>query len=353
MTTAEFLKAITEAAGVSGYELEVRELVRREFASYADQVQLDAMGSVWGVKRGRTGGRRILLAGHMDEIGLIVSKVDSHILRFTQVGGFDVRVLPGQPVLVHGRKPLPGVIGMRPPHVVPQAERDKVIPMEDLFIDVGLTADEIGRYVRVGDLVTMRRDYVELKNGLVASKAMDDRAAVAAIFECLQVLSGLRHDWDVYAVATVQEEVGLRGAMTCAYCIAPDAAIAIDVTFARTPDTPEIGTVEIDKGPTISRGPNIHPVMYARLEQIAKKHEIPYQVEGIPGASGTDAWAIQVAREGIPTGLLGLPLRYMHTAAETLSLRDMERCGRLMAYFIAGLDEQFVQELVPALPEGE
>lgn len=353
MTTPEFLKAITEATGVSGYEHQVRELTATEFAAYSDEIQYDSMGSVWGHKRGRGGKRRILLAGHMDEIGLIVSRLDGHVLRFTQVGGFDVRTLPGQPVMVHGRRSLPGTVGTRPPHVVPQEERAKVIPMTDLFIDVGLTADELTRQVRVGDLVTVRRGYVELRNGLVASKAMDDRAGVAAIYECLKVLSGLHHDWDVYAVATVQEEVGLRGATTCAYCIAPDAAIAIDVTFARTPDLPEYGTVDIDKGPGIARGPNVHPVMFARLEETAKKHEIPYQVEAVPGPSGTDAWAIQVAREGIPTGLLGLPLRYMHTPTETLSLRDIERTGRLMANFIAGLTDEFAAELTPALPEDE
>ncbi|MHB0877105.1 MAG: M42 family metallopeptidase [Anaerolineae bacterium] len=354
MTTSEFLKAITEASGISGYEHAIRTIVREQFALYCDEVTEDAMGSVWGVKRGRTGNRRILLAGHMDEIGLIVKKVDGDVLRFTQVGGFDVRVLPGQPVLVHGRRrPLPGVIGMRPPHVVSAEERDKVLPMDDLFIDVGIAADKIGEYVRVGDLATMRRGYVELRNGLAASKAMDDRAGVASIFETLTTLAGLHHDWDVYAVATVQEEVGLRGAQTCAFCVNPDVAIAIDVNFARTPDLPEVGTSEIDKGPGIACGPNIHPLMLQRLVETATKHEIPYQLDPIPGRSGTDAWAIQVARQGIPTGLLGLPLRYMHTSSETLSLHDVERCGRLMAHFIAGLSEDFLGSLTPALPEAE
>ncbi len=353
MTTAEFLKTITEAHGVSGYEHDVRDIVVQEFSALCDEVRVDPMGSVWGVKRGTVGGRRIMLAGHMDEIGLIVKKLDKHVIRFTQVGGFDVRVLPGQPVWVHGRQSMPGVIGMRPPHVMPAAERDKVIPMEDLFIDVGLTAEELAQQIRVGDTITLRRGYVELKNGLVASKAMDDRAAVASLLECLQVLQGLKHNWDVYAVATVQEEVGLRGAMTSAYGVAPDAAIAVDVTFARTPELPETGTVEADKGPGIARGPNLHPVMYDRLVETAKRYEMPYQPEPVPGASGTDAWAIQVSRQGVPTALLGLPLRYMHTPVETLSLRDVERCGRLMAYFIADLDDTILDSFRPALPEGE
>jgi len=360
VTTTDFLKAITEASGISGYEHEIRAIVRDQFGQYCDEVQEDAMGNIRGVRHGKTGAHRILLAGHMDEIGLIVKKIDGDVLRFTQVGGFDVRVLPGQPVLLRGRDPasgapmsLPGVIGMRPPHVVSAEERDKVVPMDELFIDVGLAADRLADYVHVGDLATMRRGYVELRNGLVASKAMDDRAGVAAIFEALKTLSGLRHDWEVYGVATVQEEVGLRGAQTSGFSVCPDLAIAIDVDFARTPELPETGTVEVDKGPGIACGPNIHPLMYQRLVDTATNHEIPYQLDPIPGASGTDAWALQVAREGIPTGLLGLPLRYMHTSSETLSMRDVERCGRLMACFIAELDDAFLASLRPALPEAE
>ncbi len=353
MTTAEFLKALTEAHGVSGYEHNVRDIVVQEFSALCSEVRVDAMGSVWGIKRGTAGGRRIMLAGHMDEIGLIVKKIDKHVIRFTQVGGFDVRILPGQPVWVHGRQTMAGVIGMCPPHVMPAEERDKVIPMDDLFIDVGLTAEQMQEQVRVGDTITLRRGYVELRNGLVASKAMDDRAAVASLFECLQVLQGTRHDWDVYAVATVQEEMGLRGAMTSAFGVEPDAAIAVDVTFARTPELAEVDTVEADKGPAICRGPNLHPVMYDRLVETAKKHEMPYQTEPVPGASGTDAWAIQVSRQGVPTALLGLPLKYMHTPVETLALRDVERCGRLMAYFIAELDDAVLDSFRPALPEGE
>ncbi len=351
MTTAEFLKAITESTGVSGYEKLVRGIVQEQFSAYCDEIRVDPMGSVWGIKRGTVGGRRIMLAGHMDEIGLIVKKIDRHVIRFTSVGGFDDRILPGQPVWVHGKTTMPGVIGMRPPHLMTEEERGKVIARDDLFIDVGLTEEQMADHVRVGDLITLRRGYVELKNGLAASKAMDDRAGVASIFECLQSLQGLHHQWDVYAVATVQEETGLRGAMTSAHGVQPDAAIAIDVTFARTPDTPEIGTVETDKGPGIARGPNIHPAIFEGLVETAKKLEIPYQTEAIPGRSGTDAWAIQVSRQGVPTGLLGLPLRYMHTPSETLALRDVERCGRLMAHFIAGLDESIIGRFRPSLPQ--
>jgi putative aminopeptidase FrvX len=343
LTLGEFLKAVTEAPGPSGYEEEVRQIVRSAFSPYCDELRVDPMGNVWAVRRAtRRADRapRIMLAAHMDEIGFVVKKIDAHVLRVSQVGGFDVRILPGQPVLVHGKVPLPGVIGSRPPHVLPPDEREKVIPLDELFVDVGLTAEELPRYVRVGDLITLRRGYVELRNGLVMSKALDDRAGVAALYSCLQELQALQHSWDVFAVATTQEEVGLRGAMTSAYGVAPDAAIAVDVTFGRTPDCPDIGTFELDKGPCIARGPNIHPVMFSLLEETAKRLEIPYQTEPIPGRSGTDAWAIQVAREGVPTGLVGLPLRYMHTPGEVVCLRDIERAGRLLAHLVATLDER-------------
>jgi endoglucanase len=341
------LKKLSEARGVSGYEAEVREMVAEEFGRYADEVQTDKLGNVIALKRGEgeEPRRRIMLAGHMDEIGLMVTKLEKGFLHFTSVGGFDERTLLGQEVTVHGRKDLVGIIGSRPPHVLPKGEREKTISMDKLFIDVGVGEQELERLVRVGDLVTLRREFTQLQGDLVAGKALDDRTAVAAILVCLEGLASVRHTWDVYAVATVQEEVGLRGAITSAYGLAPDAAIAIDVTFGDQPGVSEAETVEMGKGPAIGFGPNIHPKLHEALVEVAKSQEIPYQVEPVPGRSGTDAWAIQVTREGIPTALLSIPLRYMHTSVETVSLKDVERTGRLMAGFIGGLDEGFMRKL--------
>ena len=210
---------------------------------------------------------------------------------------------------------------------------------------MGVGEEKLGRLVRVGDLATFRREFTQLQGDLVAGKALDDRAAVAAILVCLEGLASVRHAWDVYAVATVQEEVGLRGAITSAYGLAPDLAIAIDVTFGNQPGVSEAETSEIGKGPGIGFGPNIHPKLHQTLVEVAKELEIPHQVEPIPGRSGTDAWAIQVTREGIPTALLSIPLRYMHTSVETVSLKDVERTGRLMAGFIGKLDEGFMERL--------
>jgi putative aminopeptidase FrvX len=344
---ARLLKKLSEARGVSGYEAEVRGIVAGEFGRYADDVQTDKLGNVIALKRGEGDEprRRIMLAGHIDEIGLMVTKLDKGFLRFTSVGGFDERTLLGQEVTVHGRKDLPGIIGSRPPHVLPQEEREKTIAMDKLFIDVGMGEEGFNRLVRVGDLVTLRREFTQLKGGLVVGKSFDDRAAVAAILVCLEGLASARHAWDVYAVATVQEEVGMRGAVTSAYGLVPDAAIAIDATFGNQPGVSEAETVEMGKGPAIAFGPNVHPKLYETLVQVAKDLEIPYQVEPIPGRSGTDAWAIQVTREGIPTALLGIPLRNMHTSVETVSLKDVERTGRLMAGFIGKLYEKFMERV--------
>jgi putative aminopeptidase FrvX len=351
---APLLKKLSEARGVSGYEAEVRQIVVEEFGRYADEVQTDKLGNVIALKRGEGDEprRRIMLAGHMDEIGLIVTKLEGGFLHFTSVGGFDERTLLGQEVTVDGRKEMPGIIGSRPPHVLPSEEREKTIPMDKLFIDVGVGKEELERLVRVGDLVTLRREFTQLQGDLVTGKAFDDRAAVAAILVCLEGLASVRHAWDVYAVATVQEEVGLRGAITSAYGLSPDAAIAIDATFGNQPGVSEAKTLKMGQGPAIGFGPNIHPRLHQTLVEVAKELEIPYQVEPVPGRSGTDAWAIQVTREGIPTVLLSIPLRYMHTSVEILSLKDVERTGRLMAGFIGRLGEGFMEKLIWKLEAG-
>jgi len=349
MDTLKLLRELSQASGVSGYENEAQEVARRALVPYADALRTDALGNLIALKRGArpegTPVRSILLAAHCDEIGLMVTGFEQGFLRFTRVGGVDVRTILGQEVVVHGRRPLPGIVASRPPHVMTKEEMDKPVPLDKLFIDVGLPAERVQELVRVGDVITLRREMVELAEGFVAGKAMDDRAGVAALVFCLEALSTLRHTWDVYAIATTQEEVGLRGAMVSAYSVAPDLAIAVDVTFGKQQGVSENESVELDAGPTIGKGPNFHPLLVERLLATAGEHELPHQVEIIPGRSGTDAWAIQVAREGIPTALLGIPLRYMHTTVETVCIKDIERTGRLLALCIAGLNEDFAAQL--------
>jgi endoglucanase len=297
-----------------------------------------------------------MLAAHMDEIGLMVTKMDQGFLRVAKVGGMDPRVLTAQPVTVHGtlgeQCDLPGVVASIPSHLLPGQKSGQVVPLDKLLVDVGLPPDEVAQRVRVGDLISFRQEPLELKGNLLSGKAMDNRASLVSLAVCLELLSRLRHTWDVYAVATVQEEVGLFGALTSAFGVRPDVAIAIDVTYANQPGTPQDETFPLDKGPTIGIGPNFHPALHQALVETAKAQELPYQVEPLPGSSGTDAWAIQISREGVPTALLSLPIRYMHTPVEVVAIKDVERTGRLMAHFIAGLAPDFLETLT-LHPEAE
>jgi len=347
MEVIPLLKQLSEADGIAGHEEPVRELLRRTWQPFVDEVREGKLGSLIALKRG-TGSEprpKLMLAAHMDEIGLMVTGIEKGFLRITHVGGTDRRVLLGLEVTVHGRRDLPGVVATRPPHVLPQEERKKTVPWDKLFVDVGLPAEEVERLVTVGDLISIRCEMAELKNRRVAGKAMDDRACVAAVTLALEQLSGVRHAWDVFAVATVQEEVGLKGAITAAYGVAPDLAVALDVTFGRHPGVSEVDTVLLGEGPAIGIGPNFHPGLVTRLKEVAEAREIPYQIDPIPGRSGTDAWAIQVTREGVPTALISVPVRYMHQPVETLAVQDVERAGRLLAAFIAGLEVDFMERL--------
>jgi len=347
METVQLLRELTQASGISGYEDEVRAIVRRAYEPFADSLRSDALGNLIAYKKGSGSEprRAIMLAAHMDEIGLMISGFEGSFLRFSRVGGVDLRTIVGQEVVVHGARPLPGIVASHPPHVTPAEERAKAIPLNDLFLDVGLSAERVQELVHVGDLVTMRRDLIELQEGYVAGKAFDDRAGVVSLVRCLELLGRMHHEWDVYAVATTQEEVGLRGATVSAYGVAPDVAVAVDVGFGIQQGVGEAEGVAMDGGPVLARGPNIHPIMFKHLKSVAEANEMPHQVEVASGATGTDAWAIQATREGIPTGLLSLPLRYMHTSVETICLRDIERTGRLLALFIASLNAAFAEEL--------
>lgn len=352
LDTTELLKALSEATGVSGAETPVGVIVSSYLRRYADRVSTDQLGSVLAVKEGhstREPRPRIMLAAHMDEVGLIVTTLEKGFIRFSTVGGFDLRVLPGQQVVVHGRRPLPGVVGAPPPHVTSAEDRRKVLTTTDLFIDVGLTEGELHEVVRVGDLVTVERELSPLAGDVVSGKALDNRIGVAVLALTLERLSRLSHAWDVFAVATAQEEVGMCGARTSAFGICPDLAIAIDVGFAMSPGVDAAQGVPMGKGPIVSFGPNIHPLVFDRLVEVAKDIELPVQIQAEPGVSGTDAWAIQVSRGGVATAIVGIPIRYLHTAVETASRSDIERAARLLAAFIGSLEDGFVEELVPSL----
>ncbi len=346
MELRALLREISEKDSVSGFEQELAELLKRRFASRVDEIRTDNLGNLIMLKKGRTGSPRVILCAHMDEIGLIVTKIEKGgFLRFTTLGGFDLRTLPGQAVTLYGTQALKGIIGFSPPHLQTSREQEKSPRMESLFIDTGLPEEEVRALISVGSVAALQREFIELMNRTCAGKAMDDRAGVAVLWQCAAELQKLAHDADVYLVATVQEEVGVRGAVVSTYGLSPDLGVAVDVCHGSFPGTMEHEVSELGKGPVITSGPNIHPQIAERLLSIAKDHRLPYQTDFSPGPTGTDARAIQVSIEGVPVGLLSIPLRYMHTSVELLDLDDLKLAGRLLAYFISGLDQKLVEEL--------
>ncbi len=344
----QHLKRLVETHAPSGHEGPIRAIVREEWADIVDTMEQDGLGSLIGLKRAThpvDPPRKIMLAAHMDEIGLMVRDIVDGFVFVHRISGVDNRVMLSQPVVVHGKRPLKGVVAATPPHLLSASQRKKYPSFNELVIDVGLPHDEVVELVNLGDLITPDVEMIELQGRRLAAKAFDDRACLAAVTACLNTLQTLNHKWDVYAAATVQEETGLYGAKTAAYQIKPDIAIALDVTFAEQPGVGADDARKMGDGPTMGIGPNFHIKLNEKIKETAKYHEIKLQFDPLPGNSGTDAWAIQVAHEGIPTALMSIPIRNMHSPVETLDLQDVERTGRLLAHFIAGLDADFLQAI--------
>lgn len=349
MELKEILKELTEAPGISGYEMGAAEVAAQHLKPFSDEVSIDKMGSVVALKRGdQTGDERkkVLLAGHLDEIGLMVTKIeDGGFIHITRIGGIDVTTLPGQAVSVLGKEVLRGVVAAKPPHLQQSGESEKYASLEDLYVDTGRSKEELEELVEIGTLVRIESDFTELEGGNIAAQAFDDRAGVASLVETLRRLTMRKHAWDVYAIATVQEEVSGLGATSTAFRIEPQIAIAIDVTFGDGPGSSERRSYPLNKGPSVGLGPNFHPKITQKFVDLAKENEIPYQIDADPRPGGTDAYSLQVSRAGIPAGLLSIPLRYMHTTVETLKLEDIKRLAELLSIFISQLDSQFLEDL--------
>ena len=251
---------------------------------------------------------------------------------------------------MHGTQDIPGVIGCLPAHLLPENRREKPFDFEDMIIDVGLPYTQVKEQVAVGDFVSFRQTLRDLGNGRVAGKSLDNRASVAAVTVCLELLRGRTHTWDILAVATTQEEIGLRGASAVAGGQQPDIAIALDVTWGKGPLAKDGGmTFELGDGPILGYGPNIHPGIFKALQNAAAAIELKVTPEGHASQSGTDTAALQTALAGIPTGLISMPQRYMHTMVESMDVADIERAGRLLAEFITRLDDDFLPKLSQSL----
>lgn len=275
------LKDLTSAPGMSGYEADVRLVIEKAWKPFVDELSISKLGSLHGLQKGTGKEPRpsVLVAAHMDAIGLMVSAIMDGFLRITSIGGIDLRVLPGQLVTVHGRKELPGLIVPTPARLLPSNVQSGSVPLEYLLVDVGLLPDEVIQLVRVGDPVTFAILPFEVGGEVVVGHSLDDRASVAALTQCLELLHDRPHPWDVWTVATVQEEVTTAGAYTSAFQLRPSLCISIDVTFGREPKSPSHLSFPMGEGPTLMWGPITHPYLYKAMKKLAEHLEIPLAIE--------------------------------------------------------------------------
>ena len=352
--SVKFLKSIVEVPSPSGFEHPVRKLIAKRMKTYCDEVRHDVLGNVIGVLNADAE-TRVMLAGHCDEIGLMVKNITKEgYIYFATIGGIDPTLLAGQRVLIHNeRGDVPGVIGRKAIHLMEKDEMAKAPKIHDLWIDVGAKDKKAAeRLVAVGDCATVDAGFLRLDRDIVAARGFDDRCGAFAVAEAMRLLARdkKRLKVAVYGVATTQEELGLRGAKTSAFGIDPHAGIAVDVGFASdypTADKNRIGDVSIGKGPIISKGANINPVLGKMLVAAAKRKRIPYQMEGAPRSTGTDANVMQMTRGGVATALVSVPNRYMHTPVEVISLGDLENTSKLIAAAVVGMKRS--QDFTPAV----
>ena len=344
MKTDDFLRQVTAIPGVTGNERAAAEFIAGAFRPYADDVAITPLNCVIAHQQGP--GPKVMICAHLDEIGMMVSKIEEDgCLRLQRVGGVDPRVLPGMRVRVYARDGLlTGVVGAVPPHLLRDAEREENYTWENLFVDMGMRADRVRQLVRVGDTVCFEARYVELKNGRVATKTADDRACVAIMLEAARRLQGLAHAADLYFVATCQEEIGSFGALTSGFALAPDFGVAFDVCHADTPGAPKNSTSKITSLAT-SKGPFLNPFLVRKLEETARDNGIELQVAVDPRDTSTDADELSSVRAGVPTVLLSLPIKYMHTNVETFDMHALTEGGRLLAHYLAGVEGGWEDEL--------
>lgn len=334
----EFLKRLINSISPSGYEGEAADLWQAEAETFADEVYRDAHGNTVAVVN-PAGKVRVMFAGHCDEIGFLITHIDNDgFLWISPIGGWDSQIAQGQRVWVRGKRGrVPGVIGKKPIHLLKDEARKRVVQVEELWVDLGVKNKKAAeQLVSIGDPLVLAHEYQELQGDMVVGRGMDDRAGAFVVLEAARLLAQLKPEAAIHAVATVQEEIGLRGATTSAYAINPQVGIAVDVTFAT--DHPSIddsvkqeGMVKIGSGPVVTRGPNVNAKVFDLLIDTAKKEKIPVQLVAEPKGTGTDANAMQLSRAGVAAGLVSIPNRYMHSPCELVNLKDLEGCARLLA----------------------
>lgn len=344
MKAEDFLREVTAIPGVTGCENRAAAYIAEAFRPLADEVTVTPLNCVVAHKKGP--GPKVLICAHLDEIGMMVSKIEKDgCLRMQSVGGVDPRILPGMRVRVYGKNGLfPGVVGATPPHLLKEADRKSNYTFETLYVDLGMPYERVTEEVRVGDIVCFEARYVELKNGRVATKTADDRACVAIMYRAMQLLQDMKHEADLYFVATCQEEIGSYGALMSGFAVAPDFGVAFDVCHADTPGAPRLSTQKIDSL-VASKGPYLHPYLVKKLEDAARENGVKLQIAIDPRSTATDADELSVSRAGVPCVLLSLPIKYMHTNVETLDMRALTEGGRLLAHYLASVKPEWEDEL--------
>jgi len=338
----EFLYKLLNTPSPSGFEAKIQKVVKKRMSKIADEVTADVHGNL--IATFNPGAPiSVMLAGHCDQIGLMVTHIDSSgYIWIKQIGGIDAAVLPGTTLEIHTEAGvLPAIIGHQPVHLVSAADRGKKVELSKVWVDTGLTAKEVKKRVRVGDPITFKAGVTELGKHLISSPACDDKVGLYVVMEALRIVASKVKGKDkkkfpvaLHAVSTVQEEIGLRGARTSAYGLDPLVGIAVDVTHATDnpgADAKKVGTVNLGDGPVISRGANINNVLEKLLFDTAKKKKISCQPLAAPRGTGTDANAIQITRKGVAAALIGIPNRYMHTSVEVVDTRDLDASAQLVA----------------------
>lgn len=341
----QFLQQLLETPSPSGYESRIQEQIRTWARQFADEVATDRHGNVIAV---RNPGQqpRVMFAGHCDQLALMIQYIDDQGFLYVQpMGGWDMMILLGQKLTVWtARGPIPGVVARKAPHLLTADERKKLPEFTDIWVDIGATGrEQAEQLVSIGDTITVELGVRWLHNDLAVGAGMDDKVGVWVVMEALRLLHGQPLNGSFYFVSTVQEEIGLRGATTSAYGIHPAVGIAIDVTHATdTPgsDRKQLGEAKLGQGPVLTRGPNVNPRVFELLQQTAHEESLPVQWRAHPRGTGTDANAIQLARDGVAAGLVGIPNRYMHSPVEMVNLRDLDAAARLLAGFCRRVNGQ-------------
>lgn len=333
------LERLCTCTAPSGFEGPAAAVAAELLRPLVDEVSIDRMGNVLGVRRSKTpNAPKLLLDAHLDEIGLIVTGVEDGFLRFRSIGGVDPRMLPGRELVVLTDPPLRGLVACPA-----GGDENKSVPLNELYVDVGLSQEEAERAVPVGTPMVYRAGCFPLGEDQMCGKSMDDRACFVTLLRAAELLHDKELDVELHIMGSTREEVSGAGATVGTWAVAPDFCVAVDVTHGKTPDGPADKTFELGGGPAIGVGPNMTRWMTERMIDKAREHSIPYQLEIMSGHTGTNGWEMQISREGVATSVLSLPLKYMHTPVETLSLADMEGVAQLLAAFTENLGKEAVR----------